>query len=591
MRGGGLLLLGLFWAGSSLGQEPAYGYLPFKMLHGPQDPFPYYLDGRSPNPAGLLLSDVQAATERAWKTWDSVSCASTAFSFLGPTGSTVPEPRDPYDVFNVSTVWISSQSDPYYLSTVGSGDVAAITIPLTYAGVLKQCDIYLNAADHIWSAAQQVPSTALDVETIVLHEAGHCQGLDHTYDWSYASSAMYAEPTLGRANRALQQLDADALCSRYPSSGQLGSPCGADGGCGADPALKCVSVPKMDGGTGKSICSKGCPLNQNYECGIPLVCLSSLAFQPEYGGACLPPGDYVTQVGRPCLDSAQCGSTNGACFAENVLPSGFPNWEDGYCSQDCAPGQPPCPAGSSCLEISQGTLRCLKQCRVGYGDCRPGYACILVDGFRTGFCVPRCYKDVDCNPPGGTQNQCRLCDGICLSIQNPSGQLGDACSSSASCGTGQDCLKWGYSNVGVCSQSCARACAACPTGSTCQPVGAQGGDLYCLRNCTGPGTCPGGLQCGATRAGKGCVPPCKTELDCPVGTNCVGGQCQAPETSDGGCALCGSPDSGRPTEGVRDGGSGPSVGGGCGCRSTDDLSLLFWLLSCTTLLWQTRRRT
>ncbi|MBI3184800.1 MAG: matrixin family metalloprotease [Myxococcales bacterium] len=566
-----------------------YFYLPFKMLNTSADPFPYYVDARSSNPVGLVFSDVQAASLRAWKQWDDVSCAATAFASMGPTTAAIAEPRDPYDVYNVSTIWIASRSDPYYEATIGSSDVTAITIPLTYAGVLKQCDIYMNGAERNWSTAATTPSNTVDVESIVLHEVGHCQGLDHTYTSSF--DVMYASPPIGSSLRTLSQNDTAALCNRYPTAGSVGSPCAGDGGCGGNPSLKCVSVPKVDGGTGKSMCTIGCPTGQNFSCDIPYACLPSSAFSPQYNGACLPPGDFVTQVGKPCTDNVQCGSTNGVCFRQNVLPSGFPSWQDGYCSQDCGSGQPQCPAGASCIDTGGGVLRCLKQCRIGYGDCRPGYSCVLPSTGGSGVCVPSCHGDVDCNPPGVTSNQCRVCDGTCLLVQNPAGQVGDPCSSSATCGTGQACGVFSNSTVGICTQSCARACTTCPAGSTCHPVGLQG-ELYCLRNCTGPGTCPSGLQCGILPTGTGCVPPCRSIVDCPVGTECVSGQCQKPTVDDAGCALCNpNNDAGRPTDGLpRDAGVGPGGSGGCGCGAGAAPLSLAALLSCAIPGIRLRRR-
>ncbi|MFZ5469065.1 MAG: matrixin family metalloprotease [Myxococcota bacterium] len=582
-----LVAAGLFAATGALAQG-SYNYLPFKMLNTSADPFEYYLDARSPNPAGLTLSNVQAATDNAWKRWDDVSCAATAFRARGlSTSANIPEVRDTYDVYNVSTIWIGSTSDPYYGVAIGSSDVTAMTLPLSYAGQLQQCDIFMNGAQRTWSTLAATPTGAVDVESIVLHEVGHCQGLDHSYTGELADTAdvMYAITPIGSAKRTLTQRDIQALCTRYPASGVVGAPCLADGGCG-QVSLKCVRPPLASGGFAPPMCSTGCPLNQNFNCGVPYVCGASSEFSPQYNGACLPPGEYVTQVGKPCTSAGECGSANGQCFVQNQLPSGAPAWTAGYCTQDCGTGQPSCPVGARCIDFGGGAFRCLKECRVGTGDCRSGYTCVLPSNGPPGVCVSSCRGDVDC----GTGAVCRVCDGTCLSTNNPSGQIGDACTDASQCGAGQVCAQFvNGNNQGICSQPCGLACSSCPAGSTCHPIGSRG-ELYCLRDCT-TGTCPSGLQCGYLPTGRGCVPRCSLDPECPVGTQCINGECRPPTSFDGGCALCpGGSDAGRPTQGLpADGGAGSGPGsGGCGCSvaspSTSTDALLWVLfLSCANL--------
>ncbi|MHB8878623.1 MAG: matrixin family metalloprotease, partial [Myxococcaceae bacterium] len=511
-----------------------------------------------------------------------LTCASTAFTFKGLTAAVVPNPADPYDVYNVSTVWITSGADPYYNLVFGNGDITAVTLPLSYAGVLQQCDLYLNGVDRTWSTATPTQAGVVDVQSIVLHEAGHCQGLDHSYVEQV--DVMYAESIIGGQKRALTSRDSQSLCTRYPSSGAVGSPCLADGGCGSNPGLKCVRPP-VDGGTGLPVCTVGCPTGVNHQCAMPFVCQPSALFSPSYNGACLPPGQFVTQVGRPCTIDDDCGSTNGRCFPQNVLPSGFPWWQAGYCTQDCRAGQPTCPAGSACIDFGGvNGLWCLKECRVGSGDCRPGYTCVL-GPTGSGICVSSCHNDVDCG--SSATELCRVCDGTCLSRQNPSGQIGDPCLTGDQCGVGQVCAKFTNSSQGICTQGCGSACSACPVGSSCHPVGSRG-ELYCLRDCQ-PHTCPPGLQCGQLPTGRGCMPPCANDTECSVGTQCILGECIDPyENFDAGCALCPQPGDGgnKPNNGAPDAGHLPPPGsGGCGCQGgagpvgvVGAVALLFYLL-------------
>jgi uncharacterized protein (TIGR03382 family) len=81
------------------------------------------------------------------------------------------------------------------------------------------------------------------------------------------------------------------------------------------------------------------------------------------------------------------------------------------------------------------------------------------------------------------------------------------------------------------------------------------------------GTCPQGMQCGALQTGIGCLPGCKKDLDCAVGTACQGGECLDPtQQSDSGCPLCQTQNDGGGPIVFKDAGQGSGSGsGGCGC--------------------------
>ncbi|MEW6433237.1 MAG: matrixin family metalloprotease [Myxococcota bacterium] len=548
----------------------AQEYLPFRMVNTAAQPFEYYVDNRQSAPAGLPINTVANAVDAAWGLWNGLQCASPKAQSRGMTSGVVPDPPNRYDVFSVTPVWLMTPGDPDFEGVLGPGPfyVASVAIPIAVGGALVTCDVYFNGAGP-WSTSNPPPSNSLDVQTVMMHEAGHCLGLGH--NGNYPDGDVMVEAIRpGEVRRALGPTDISTLCNRYPVAGNYTAPCLADGGC-TGAGLKCLQQP-VTAGIITSICTKGCTANTGGGCDLPTTCQASSAFSPSFNGACLLPGTAVTAVGRACTTDPSCGAPNSQCLRPSTQTSGTVFWEDGYCTQDCAPGQPACPAGSACVDFGGGTLRCLQQCRVGLSDCRPGYACAPIS---TGgaVCLPACKANSDCADP--TNFDCRVCDGLCVAKQNPSGQIGDLCLTDDTCGPGQTCE---LSLGGQCSRQCSRGCASCPAGSSCNVTGRG---LFCLRDCTGPGTCPSGLRCADTSSGKGCLPGCQIDNDCPVGEYCFQGECYAP-VEDAGCTtLCNRPDAGRPISPVVDGGMGGGGGsGGCGCTSTTSalpLIVLAWL--------------
>jgi hypothetical protein len=556
-------------------QAQVYNYLSFRMMSTADHPFNVYIDSRQSQPAGLGVGLVQHAIEQGWQAWNEQTCAQPKVHSMGLTGSTVPRADDPYDTFSVMGIWVTSPSDADYDAIVGGAFVTAITLPLAYSGVLQTCDIYFNAVDFQWSVDDTTPATALDVQSVAVHEEGHCLGLDH----QSSGTVMAQQVSPGLNRRALTTIDVDALCQKNPAAGAPAAPCNADGGCN-DASLRCLTQ-QASNQPALQLCSQGCIINSNATCPLPQSCQASSAIS-GFNGACLLPQVGVNPVGHACNVNTDCPSTTGTCTQPSALPSGYNAWSNGYCTQSCEPGQPPCPAGSACYTTDTGAHECRQQCRVGLADCRPEYACSPVST-GGGVCIPRCYADADC--ADRVNYQCELCDGLCVARQNNSGQVGDPCVTADTCGAGQVCipLKTGDS-AKFCARQCARGCVDCPNGSVCQPL--DRGDLFCVRSCTGPGTCPVGLQCATRATGKVCVGPCALDTDCAVGQSCNGGQCQDLYVQDdgGNCGdFCNQVDAGHPkTPPATDAGSGGGGLGGCGCQTVDGgltaLLLAAWVM-------------
>ncbi len=566
--------------------DAGYHTLSFKMLNTSADPFRYYVDGRMLQPPNVLPGQVQTAIDNAFQSWEDVACAYPAFTSFGlsTTNPAIQDPRDAFDTFNVAAIWITDRNDPYYGYALAYGGAAAAAVPLSYAGTLYQCDIYLNAVDYDWTTSDTAPLEFADIESLVLHEVGHCMGLGHS-EWF--DDVMYPTYSLSAHRRQLQERDRRKACETFPQTGALGSPCLGDGGCGGQD-LKCVQPPLPDGGSGVAFCSRGCEPQIPNACDTPFVCKPSTLVQGS-PGACLPShGDYVTQVGAPCQEADQCGSVVGLCQREGTLASGFSSWEDGYCTQECGVGKTECPAGSACVDFGGGSELCIKTCRLGTGDCRFGYTCVNATQ-DVNLCWPSCHSDADCDDGTGSYI-CRTCDGTCLAKNSPVAQIGDPCTVTAQCGIGQVCLFLEGKELGICSQPCASACTACPGGSSCHPF--SNGELYCLRDCT-PGSCAAGLQCGLLASGRACIPGCSSNEECPVGSTCFGGQCTNPHGQDGGtCALCPDPNdpNQQPNTGAKDAGTGVgSSNGGCGCTASPGALALLLPASLAFILRGRRR--
>jgi MYXO-CTERM domain-containing protein len=562
------------------GLAAAQDYLDYKMLSSAAQPFQVYVDSRSQTPAGLQYTLMQNAVERAWATWNAVQCAVPKVNSAGPTGTIVLNPNESFDDFSVTPVWMLMNDADAQQIFGNTMLVVAITLPRAYAGVLQTCDIYFNGPNHRWSVEPTVPTDAADVETIALHEAGHCLGLGH---YAVNDSIMDQVVEKGLAQRVLTQTDVSKFCTRNPLAGESASPCFADGGC-STPDLKCLTQPVTNGQTLK-LCTKGCSIGANAVCDVPLSCQTSSAFS-GFTGACLLPGSIVTQVGRDCVANPDCGNSFGYCQQPEPASGGKSFWVEGYCTQACDPGQPACPPNSICSQLGIGD-RCLQSCRVGLADCRVDYACAQVDTIgTTGVCVPRCYSDSDC--ANSTQFTCRTCDGLCVPRQNVAGAIGDPCLTDSNCGAGQSCRTTDpQSTQKQCVQQCSRGCGVCPSGSTCTP--AARGELFCLRDCAGVGTCGPALRCADTQVGRSCLPACTSDVNCPVGQFCNLGECYTPMEGDGGCTtLQCRPDAGRPIPiPMKDAGTGIGGTGGCGC-STIDPSFGFGLLALLTFV--SRRR-
>ncbi len=475
--------------------------------------------------------------------WD-IFYDGTFTSPSGPTTALVGNDR----INNV--LWLGGSQWRYGNNTLG----LTTTIFDSQSGEIIDADMEMNN-NITWTSN----GTGYDYESVVLHEAGHFLGLDHTP--STLAAVMYPSIGPGQIKRQLAPVDVSDVCNVYPGTSTPGSQ-----GYQCQPASpNCQSglvCRAAAGGSTYYICTVDCTSGQ--ACPAGYTCQNA-----NTGRACLPP------VGSP--DLCRFCTSGSDCLSGICVTDGQHNW----CTVPCQ-NQANCGSGYDCANFGTASYcvpqtACTNQCTATSNTCAVGYACVSGRCEATGNTGDRCEVSGFCKPCNvciGTQAAayCRACCGgqggggtcnSCTATACPSGQqclqvsnsndricapanassVCQACGASQPCDSGLQCIN------GRCHAACnpanPGACMACNgTNGTCACAGEEAYSGQACQVSNGFPTCVTGLLCVSGPNGKVCRAPCVIGQagSCPAGESCqsVDGQtvCVPANTAGARCGPC-----------------------------------------------------
>src|SRR5690606_878529 len=141
-------------------------------------------------------------------------------TFTSPTGIAAVNGNDNFN----NVIWLGGSQWRYTNSTLG----LTTTFYFATSGEIVDADMEMNN-NVTW--ANNGNFNAFDYDSVVLHEAAHFLGLDHTPN--VTAAVMYPTTANGQIKRSLVQADINDVCGLYPGSGMgsQGNPCTANNQC------------------------------------------------------------------------------------------------------------------------------------------------------------------------------------------------------------------------------------------------------------------------------------------------------------------------------------------------------------------------
>jgi hypothetical protein len=432
--------------------------------------------GQALNGTGVPYSKVQARTAEAFLNWTQsrVRSCSTSWNstrlpnFSTPSGTAAINANDTTN----NVIWLQGNAWRYSSATLG----LTTTTYYVSSGQIIDGDMELNN-NALW--ADDGTAGHYDFESVVLHEAGHFLGLDHTPS---PIAVMYASVPTGAIKRTLDAQDDNDVCSVYTAPGGQGDPCIT--------ATDCTMGRVCEAAAGQTqrICTQDCT-------GIGQSCPTGYSCQASTAGyACLP----------------QIGASDHCRFCSS--------------GQDCSTG--------ICLrDTDTGVTWCSSTC-TNNAQCPPNNSCVMTSS--GGYCVP----DSTCTNQCTSASQCPLGYACTGGMCTPTGNPGDRCEISTFCKAtvGGQCsvcvLEPGSTTIAFCRACCSgnaaggfcQGCAltTCTSPQTCVPL-TNGMDSVCLATGSLPGPCM----------------PCENGR-CASGLQCIAGRCHGScnPANPGACGAC-----------------------------------------------------
>ncbi len=144
----------------------------------------------------------------AFNTWENDSLSEVDYTVDGTCSIGQFDNTDANAVFWQSNSWFANEGY--------SGAVGLCTVHRSDAGRILDFDIALND-DYTWSTDGTPSGSEFDVQTIVLHEAGHILWLGNL-EYTYSSYVMTSPTSYGLVRRTLQLGDKEGVRHIYPDS-------------------------------------------------------------------------------------------------------------------------------------------------------------------------------------------------------------------------------------------------------------------------------------------------------------------------------------------------------------------------------------
>jgi MYXO-CTERM domain-containing protein len=166
--------------------------------------------------AAITPSDVHAAALEAFATWSAPPCTDIAFHYEGwleDRDTSMTTGKDDADRINKIVIRDEDWPD----GGCDSGDAIACTTVVYRrgAGELLDADIDLNDRDFDFALDPRTAPGAMDLVSILTHEAGHFIGFDH--DDGTDGHVMSPSIDPGEVRRELSEAEVAMVCETYPT--------------------------------------------------------------------------------------------------------------------------------------------------------------------------------------------------------------------------------------------------------------------------------------------------------------------------------------------------------------------------------------